>query len=75
MQIYRILHTVSIGGIICSGGMNMLKTRVRLGVNVDKELAEKIKKLSELTRIPTSRLFDEAISDLLTKHEVDSRGN
>lgn len=47
----------------------MLKKRIRLGVSVDQELAEKIKKLSEQTRIPASRLFDEAIKDLLEKHQ------
>lgn len=47
----------------------MLKTRVRIGVSVDPDLAEKLKKLSEVTRIPASRLLDEAIADLLKKFE------
>ena len=47
----------------------MLKNRVRLGISVDPDLAERLKKLSEETRIPASRLFDEAIADLIKKFE------
>ena len=47
----------------------MLKNRVRIGVSVDPVLADKLKKLSEETRIPASRLLDEAITDLIKKFE------
>lgn len=47
----------------------MLKNRIRIGVSVDPDLAEKLRKLSEATRIPASRLLDEAIELLLKKHQ------
>lgn len=43
--------------------------REKLTLSVDCELSRKLKKLSELTRIPASRLFDEAVEDLLEKHK------
>lgn len=46
----------------------MLKNRTRIGSAIDKELYENLKKLSENTRIPISKLLDEAISDLINKH-------
>ena len=36
----------------------------------DKELLEKFRQLSADTRIPASRLLDEAIEDLLVKYQV-----
>ena len=45
-----------------------LKNRQRLGSAVDKELYKKLKKLSTETKIPMSRLLDEAIIDLLKKY-------
>lgn len=45
-----------------------LKNRTRIGSAIDKELFEGLKRLSEETRIPISKLLDEAISDLLKKH-------
>jgi predicted transcriptional regulator len=42
--------------------------REKLTISVDPELYKNLKKLSELTRIPASRLFDEAVEDLLEKH-------
>ena len=45
-----------------------LKYRQRLGSAVDKDLYKKIKKLSKDTKIPMSRLLDEAIVDLLKKY-------
>ena len=50
--------------------MNDLKNRERITFSVKKELIDKIKKLSESTRIPQSRLVDEAIEDLLRKYGV-----
>lgn len=46
----------------------MLKNRTRIGSAIDKNLYEQLKKLSEDTRIPISKLLDEAIADLIIKH-------
>jgi len=48
-----------------------LKNRERFGVAVDKKLLESLRQLSAKTRIPASRLTDEAIEDLLKKYEVE----
>lgn len=45
-----------------------LKNRSRMTSSIDNELLEKLKELSEESRIPISRLLDEAIKDLLKKH-------
>ena len=45
-----------------------LKNRQRLGSAVDKDLYRKLKRLSKNTKIPMSRLLDEAIVDLLKKY-------
>lgn len=42
--------------------------RTKWSVSSDYELYSKIKKLSVITRIPVSKLLDEAIEDLLVKH-------
>lgn len=49
----------------------MLKNRTRIGSAIDTELYNKLKKLSEETRIPISKLLDEALSDLLEKHSLN----
>lgn len=46
-----------------------LKNRDRFSSTVDKELLLSLKKLSEETRIPISKLLDKAIADLLKKHK------
>ena len=46
-----------------------LTNRTRIGSAIDKVLFEDLKKLSEQTRIPISKLLDEAIEDLLKKHK------
>jgi len=46
-----------------------LKNRVRIGSAVDKNSHDNLKKLSEQTRIPISKLLDEAINDLLEKYK------
>lgn len=46
----------------------MLKNRTRIGSAIDKKLYEQLKKLAEDTRIPISKLLDEAIADLIEKH-------
>jgi post-segregation antitoxin (ccd killing protein) len=48
----------------------MLVHRVRFGSSLDKELDDQLRKLHEETRIPISRLLDEAIEELLRKHKV-----
>ena len=50
-----------------------LKTRTRLCTSVNAELNLKLKKLSEETRIPISKLLDEAIEDLLKKHQLNEQ--
>ena len=49
----------------------MLVHRVRLGSSVDKKLDEELRKLAQKTRIPMSRLLDEAIELVLKKHLDD----
>lgn len=46
-----------------------LKNRVKIGAAVDIQLYEKLKELSEQTRIPISKLLDESIKDLIVKHD------
>ena len=47
----------------------MLKNRTKIGSAIDIELYNKLKELSEKTRIPISKLLDEALSDLIEKHK------
>ena len=49
----------------------MLIHRVRFGSSLLKELDEKLRELSKKTRIPISRLVDEAIEDLVNKHSAE----
>lgn len=49
--------------------MSDLKNRIRIGSSVDKILYERFKALSDKTRVPLSRLLDEAIRDILKKYE------
>ena len=46
-----------------------LKNRERLGTSTDRILTEDLRELSEQSRIPISRLVDEAIELLLKKHK------
>lgn len=45
-----------------------LSNRIKIGTAIDKKLNEQLKELSDKTRIPVSKLLDEAIEDLLKKH-------
>lgn len=47
----------------------ILKNRTRFTSSLKNELIDEFNKLSEKTRIPKSRLLDEAIEDLLKKYE------
>lgn len=46
-----------------------LKNRVRFSTSLDKDLAKRLDDLSTNTRIPKSKLVDEAIEMLLDKHK------
>ncbi len=48
-----------------------LKTRKALSNAVRVELYEQLKKMSDETKIPMSKLLDEAIEELLKKHNID----
>ncbi|MBL5829393.1 ribbon-helix-helix domain-containing protein [Serratia fonticola] len=47
-----------------------LKNRKRFTSSLDNKLVPLFDELSRTTRIPKSRLLDEAIEDLLKKHSV-----
>ncbi len=49
--------------------MANLVNRKRFTNSVDKNLLSEIRKLSDDTRIPLSKLLDEAIADLLKKYD------
>lgn len=49
--------------------MSDLKTRKRFTSTIDIALQEQLKNLSELTRIPQTRLLDEALEDLFNKYK------
>lgn len=46
-----------------------LKNRIRFSTSLDKELSIKLEELSKSTRIPKSKLLDEAIELLLKNHK------
>jgi len=48
--------------------MEQAKNRKHWSTSTDHGLYESLKSLSENTRIPVSKLLDEAIEDLLVKH-------
>lgn len=45
-----------------------LKNRKHYGVTVDIKILAKFRELSDATRIPQSRLMDEALEDLIKKY-------
>ncbi len=47
----------------------MLKYRTRFTSSIKNELMKSLNDLANKTRIPKSRLFDEAVEDLLKKYE------
>lgn len=51
--------------------MSDLTTRTRIGNTINTELLKEFKQLSKDTKIPMSRLLDEAIEDLLKKYKKD----
>jgi len=46
-----------------------LKNRIPISNSVDKELWSRLKAFSDKTKIPISKLLDEAMEDLLAKRE------
>ena len=50
--------------------MSGYRNRQPWSTTTDKELLEKFRELSAETRIPATRLLDEAIEDLLVKYNV-----
>lgn len=48
----------------------MLKNRERIGSAIDKELLEQLRGYSKDSKIPISKLLDEAIEDLLKKRKA-----
>ncbi len=46
------------------------RTRRQWSTAIDIQLYEKFKELADSTRIPSTRLLDEAIEDLLVKYNV-----
>ena len=53
-----------------SDGMENKKRRKQWSTATDYDLYEKLKELSDKTRIPTTKLLDEAIEDLLVKYNI-----
>lgn len=53
--------------------MSELKNRERFGASVDKHILEGLRRLSIRTRIPASRLLDEALEDLIKKYKLDPK--
>lgn len=51
----------------------ILKNRSQMSSSVDKELWQKFKSLSEQTKIPVSKLLDEAMEDLLHKYSEKNK--
>ena len=49
--------------------IKMLKNRERIGSAIDKVLLNKLREYSKESKIPLSRLLDEAIEDLLNKRK------
>ena len=47
--------------------MNKLVNRIKIGSPIDKQLYQELKELSLVTRVPISKLLDEAIEDLIEK--------
>lgn len=48
----------------------MLKNRTKPGLAIDTQLYNELKKLSEETKIPMSKLLDAAIELILNKYKV-----
>lgn len=51
----------------------MARMRYSWSTTLDPELYKKLKSLSESSRIPMTKLADEAISDLIKKHNKSNK--
>jgi hypothetical protein len=52
---------------------NNATSKVRFTTYIPENLKEAVVKLSEETRIPQARLFEEAVEDLLEKYNLEKR--
>ncbi len=50
-----------------------MSERVPFATKIDIELRNKIQELSKTTRIPQSKLVDEALEDLIKKYELEEK--
>ncbi|MGE5559392.1 MAG: ribbon-helix-helix domain-containing protein [Bacillota bacterium] len=50
----------------------ILKNRVQIGSSVDKAIWKRFQDFSKKTRIPVSKLLDEAMENLLKKYQNNS---
>ena len=50
-----------------------MSERVPFATKIDSDIKDKFKKLSDATRIPQSKLTDEAFEDLLKKYELKNK--
>ena len=57
---------------LANSRQRQLKNRIRISSSIDINLNNKLKALSEETKIPISKLLDEAIELLLKKHNTKS---
>lgn len=55
--------------------VDRLKNRARISSSVDPVLWKHMQQLSDKTRIPLSKLLDEAFEDLLKKYNVEVKTN
>ena len=58
--------------LLANSRQRQLKNRIRISSSIDINLNDKLKALSEETKIPISKLLDEAIELLLEKHNTKS---
>ena len=65
-------HGQSMGKDRCIDMGQIKRNRKQIASTVDPELWEAFRSLSDKTRIPASRLLDEAMEDLLLKYKVIS---
>lgn len=67
------IRVKAIEGVKCDESITtkqkFLRHRMKPGVAIDRELHVQVKELSDQTRIPISKLFDEALKDLIEKHQ------
>lgn len=50
-----------------------MSERVPFATKIDSDMKNKLKKLADTTRIPQSKLTDEAFEDLIKKYELKDK--